>query len=190
MNETEKKIILTLAKNGALNIYRLEKHANLKHATAFKNVKNLEQNGLIRIVNEDIFKTGLRTRHYWLTWSGIVHAYSLGVDVETLKKHVYEMAKDKLDESKRRDVEGFFEFLKETSREDVGFILSCYDFSVSPPKPKMIPLPVLLENFDKVSRIFSVMLKNHPFKTELKAELLKLLDQIEQTESEQTEQNS
>ncbi|MEM2385922.1 MAG: MarR family transcriptional regulator [Candidatus Bathyarchaeia archaeon] len=172
MNETEKKIILTLAKHGALNIYQLEKHANLKHATACKSVKKLERDNLVEVVSESIFKTGLKTKQFWLTWHGVFQAYALGADLATLKNQCIKHQGNLTDEEIEA-IEAVFSFMQFLGRERIDIFIKCVNFSTTTPKIKYLPLNIVSP--EELQRMMDVLSKNRVFKKMLKASSKKII---------------
>lgn len=71
LSADEKSILTHLFENGPNNLYRIEKALGLKHSTAHRILKGLEQKGYIQPVKSSVFKTGLRTNTWFLTGEGL-----------------------------------------------------------------------------------------------------------------------
>lgn len=85
----EYEILKVLATNPPMNLYQLEKTANLKHATAHKALRKLLQTNLVQPISTKKFRTGLQTKTYTLTYRGLLAALSACGD---LWRHIDKVA--------------------------------------------------------------------------------------------------
>jgi DNA-binding PadR family transcriptional regulator len=76
--DSETKILEVLALNREpLNLYKIEKAAGLKHATAYKALHKLLRDNLLTKVQTAKFRTGLETTTYTLTFNGLLAALTV-----------------------------------------------------------------------------------------------------------------
>jgi hypothetical protein len=73
VNEAEArllKILKAIYENGPLTVFDVEKKTNLPHATTYKLIKEAYGKDLLTVVSESVFRTGLKSRKYFLTQWG------------------------------------------------------------------------------------------------------------------------
>jgi ribosome-binding factor A len=61
------KILKAIYENGPLTVYDVEKKTDLPHATVYKTIKEAYGKNLLTVVSESVFRTGLKSRKYFLT---------------------------------------------------------------------------------------------------------------------------
>jgi len=64
------KVLKQIFMEGPSTVYDLEKQLEIPHATMTKLVKKIYSSGFLSVVSEETFRTGLKTRKYFLTSKG------------------------------------------------------------------------------------------------------------------------
>ncbi len=70
IDEKEKKVLDVLAASGPMTCYRLRMETDIPHTTLFTKLKKMVKKGLIEVVGEEVFRTGLKKKYYDVTEKG------------------------------------------------------------------------------------------------------------------------
>jgi len=166
----QKDILILLGENGPMTKNEVAETLKKSYKNILFSFKSLEKKKLIEVSGYKNYRNQ-KFPQYWLSWMGIIEAYSLGASIENLK------AIEQSLNPQKEAVDLFFDLLRAFGRTKAPKVLDMIEFVDG--QPRLATVNITIWNKKEARRMLNVIKRYKKVRENVKKSLREILQELE-----------